>query len=154
MGCFMKIELIPKVNIVETSEMFWDNFQNCVETREKAVPNGLYGHYLPGDRFYFGVKDEPYIRNSFKTVIYGKVSKTEIKYRYGKDPLCCLLMIIMFLFAAIGSIHLPVTSYIEHLGTLFVFLWIPSHIYSDNVMDRLYREMLNMNQSEKTIENR
>lgn len=150
----MKVELIPIFHSVGLLDGFWDNFENRVRSRAKAVSGDLYGHYLPGDRFYFGVKDELYIRNSFKTVIYGKVSKTEIKYRHGKDPLCCLLMIIMFLFAAIGSIHLPVTSYIEHLGTLFVFLWIPSHIYSDNVMDRLYREMLNMNQSEKTIENR
>ena len=146
----MKIELIPLFHSVQMVDEFWDNFENRVKGRAKAVSGDLYGHYLPGDRFYFGIKDEMYIRNSFKTVMYGKVSKTGIKYRYGKDPLSCLLMIVFFLFAAISSIHLPIKSLIELLGILFICLWIPSHIYSKKVMDRLYREMMIMNKSENT----
>ena len=138
------LELIPKTHSIEATDKFWDNFESQVKSRTIAIPGDFYGHYLPEDRFYFGYKDEPYIRNSFKTVMYGKVTETEIKYRFGKDPFSCLLMIAIYLIAIINSIHFPLLSNIQFLGLMFVCMWIPMHIYSKNSRDQLYQALLDM----------
>lgn len=128
---------------IDADNQFWDRFDSEITCACSNTSDKYYGHYLPGDRFYFGRKNEPYIRNSFKTVIYGRVYGDRVEYSYGKDPVTWAIVAVMFVMMIIFLIkgHFPFASSITFLGIAVLLFSVPMSICLTREKKALYQQL-------------